>query len=282
MRPRKNTLNDQRRRQCVDYIAEHGPTTRETLADRFDFAGICLSRLYEFFVHEWFTRDNSLIGLSESGRAVARVDVKEHERVACAKLTPEQQARVVCPKTQKMIREEVYLNCRATLSFDRDNEADILQIANLAVCQSAISYEPRQVGVEFACYARMNVRWTFWRFNEEFRKHITRTRYFAKYDDGNSEEYHVEDYRSVECDPVLKAWCSPDYCAMRRCLDWRARVLLALRCVEGYTLDEIALVMSITRERVRQLERNARDTMHRQSMNRQIKRQILNPRGARS
>lgn len=61
------------------------------------------------------------------------------------------------------------------------------------------------------------------------------------------------DHRAGGVHPMLRAWCSEEYRSQRRALHWRYRVLLYMRYVEAWTLDEVSDVFGISRERVRQL-----------------------------
>lgn len=77
-------------------------------------------------------------------------------------------------------------------------------------------------------------------------------------EDGEQLSSSLVDHRESAPERALRHWCSDDYSRQRRCLDWRRRVILYLRCVEGWTLEEVADTLTVlTRERVRQLEESA-------------------------
>lgn len=149
------------------------------------------------------------------------------------------------------------------------------QEAWLAVCKAAHDFDPvKYLGVPFGAFARLGVR-----------KHLTGTvcRTATKYgvwrtmpelDGDTGEQLEAADYRRESADPALAAWCSADYARQRRCLDWRSRIVLYLRAVEGWTLEEAGEALAVTRERIRQVEEKAVRKLARFRLRRQMRRQL--------
>jgi hypothetical protein len=88
-------------------------------------------------------------------------------------------------------------------------------------------------------------------------------------------KFQIADYRRADGpDPALKFWCDPENVWQRRGLHIKFRLVLFLRHVEGYTLDEVGEVFGLSRERVRQLEERAVGAMARRRNARKLARQL--------
>lgn len=82
---------------------------------------------------------------------------------------------------------------------------------------------------------------------------------------GAEEDQHLcsllADHRTDGRDPLLRLWCSPVYRRLRKLIDWRGRVVLYLRYVECWTLEEVGAALGVERQRVHHLERRARERL---------------------
>lgn len=136
------------------------------------------------------------------------------------------------------------------------------QEAWLAVCKAARDIDPEShPGVPFLAFARNGIRL---HFMGETRKYATRLAVWREMPadphragaagDFRPDDAHPEDHRGPAVPAVLSAWCSDDYRAQRSVLNWRERVILYLRFVEGWYQWEIAECLGITHARVGQLE----------------------------
>jgi RNA polymerase sigma factor (sigma-70 family) len=81
-------------------------------------------------------------------------------------------------------------------------------------------------------------------------------------------KFQIADYRRPARDdvpdPLLHAWCDPEYVEQRKCLHWRTRIVLYLRVVECWSLEEVGRVLGgISRERIRQIEQRSIEKMAR-------------------
>jgi RNA polymerase sigma factor (sigma-70 family) len=132
------------------------------------------------------------------------------------------------------------------------------QDIRFAVVKAAHDFDPvKYPGVPFAAFAFNGVRLHMRSFARQLGRPETWWTMPASREDGASMEGEIPDHRDPVPDRLLRAWCDEDYARQRRCLDWRARLVLYLRTVEGMTLDETGECMGVTRERVRQLEDRA-------------------------
>lgn len=130
--------------------------------------------------------------------------------------------------------------------------------ALLFVVRAAGRYDPvAHPGVPFAAYARNGLRLVLRSMFGRKKYRTARTWLTMPVDADGAFFLEPADHRPPDVHPALREWCSEECRAQRRCLDWRARLVLCLRCVEGLTLDDVGGVLGITRERVRHLEERA-------------------------
>lgn len=120
----------------------------------------------------------------------------------------------------------------------------VLQEAWLACSLAASVYDPvAYPGVPFPAFACRCVK----------RRMTFLNAHFGRRGGVWAEDAGVEpaDHRGGGVWPALAAWC--ECRGQRRRLDWRSRVVLYLRCVEGWSLGEIAAVFGVNRQRVSQI-----------------------------
>ena len=148
------------------------------------------------------------------------------------------------------------------------------QEARVAAAKAAADFDPAAFpGVPFGAFARRGVRLHLRGVVARLAMKFPVWREMPADPAGGSFP-DPADHRPAGGDPALRAWCSDDYRDQRRCLDWRTRVLLYLRTVEGWTLDEVAAPLGVSRERVRQLETKAAQKLARYRNRRVIRRQL--------
>lgn len=136
----------------------------------------------------------------------------------------------------------------------------VTQEAALAVVVAATRFDPdRHPGVPFAAYAVRAIRF---RLGHLRAWHARRAWAWAPMPTGDGGETpEPEDRRRDARDPALRLWCSDEYAGRRRGLDRRTRLLLYLRCVEGWSQAEVADALDVSESRVRQLESRAKDRL---------------------
>lgn len=135
---------------------------------------------------------------------------------------------------------------------------EVASAIRLAVVKAAADYDPvAHPGVPFPAFAFNGVRLAMRGFARELGKPAVW--WPMPHGDDGDELFDrlIPDYRDPAPERLLRAWCDEGYAAQRQCLDMRSRVLLYLRTVEGWTLEEVGDVLGVTRQRVRQLEERA-------------------------
>lgn len=170
-----------------------------------------------------------------------------------APLSPEQRDQVALAE-QWLYQEIVHLPKWLVLRHGRDA---IEQEARLAVCKAAHDFDPvKHSGVPFGAFARRGVRLHLLglRYRTADRLRVWSTMPVSAIESGELVPHDQADYRRNSPDPSLSIWCDQDNVAQRKCLDMRSRLVLFLRYVECWTLDEIGSALGISWERVRQIE----------------------------
>ncbi len=130
----------------------------------------------------------------------------------------------------------------------------------LAACKAVLGYSATLAnGRSFESYARRGIRsaitWSaikgrFGRRGNEWVRVGAWQQWPLAPD--SAEPLDLEDYRRAGAEnPALHEWCSDGATAKRVKLTKRERVALYLRCVEGWTLQEIGDAFDVTREGAR-------------------------------
>lgn len=170
-----------------------------------------------------------------------------------APLTPEQLALVA--SAERWLYQEIFrLPKWLVLLHGRDA---IEQEARLAVCKAAHDFDPvKHPGVPFGAFARRGVYLHLLgiKYRSAERLSVWGTMPVATRHGEEDMPIDSTDHRRNSSEPTLTIWCDPDNVAQRKRLDMRSRVILFLRYVECWTLDEIGCAIGISWERVRQIE----------------------------
>ncbi|HEY1187151.1 MAG TPA: sigma factor-like helix-turn-helix DNA-binding protein [Gemmata sp.] len=173
-------------------------------------------------------------------------------------LTGAQQQLVLNERATAWVHREVNQNVRPAYRR-RYGREEFEQIALFALCESARAFDPvANPGVPFGAFARTHVRRRLWRAVEKLAQSARVNRTVPV--DGLGEPFaltNLIDHRAPGPNPALALWCSDELRARRRCLDWRSRLVLCMRCVEGLTLQECALALRISKTRVGMIEQRA-------------------------
>lgn len=148
--------------------------------------------------------------------------------------------------------------CAPRAAIDALGWSEVLSLAQLLVVKSASLWRPDS-GAKFRTFAMNAVKrflpvalWRAGRNSNVWRE-------MAVFEDDRGRELPIStqmpDRRRTDGpDPLLAFWHDPDYRAQRACLSWRQRIVLYLRLVECWTLQEVAVVFGLSRERIRQSE----------------------------
>lgn len=170
-----------------------------------------------------------------------------------APLTPEQLTLVA--STDRWLYQEIVRVPKWVLSIHGRDAVE--QEARLSVCKAAHDFDPvKHPGVPFGAFARRGVRLHLLglRYRTADRLRVWSTMPVSAIESGELVPHDQADYRRNSPDPNLSIWCDQDNVAQRKCLDMRSRLVLFLRYVECWTLDEIGSALGISWERVRQIE----------------------------
>lgn len=199
-------------------------------------------------------------------------DPSDRRRNIVAPLTPDQQELVEAELARGWVRPEV-CSLAAPWLVRAVGWDDLHQTGEVAVAEAAMTFDPvARPGVPFGAYARQLVRWRLWSLRRVLAKSYRA--WYGMPTDAEGWQPDPADHRPDCPDPALWLWCSPDYSAQRRCLDWRSRVLLYLRTVEGMTLREVADALGVSAQRANQIEDKAVGKLAAFRNRRQIARQL--------
>lgn len=170
-------------------------------------------------------------------------------------MTPEQQ-RLVAECLPWLRAESARL--ASDVLVTREGRDSLYQEALLAVCKAACDFDPgKYPDVPFGAFARLGVR----KHMMGFRIRLgIKSRVWGTMPAGDDDEQSFmepADYRAPTVHPALSAWCDEDAARQRRVLHMRSRLVLYLRYVESWTLEEVGDAFDVSRERVRQIEERA-------------------------
>ncbi len=152
------------------------------------------------------------------------------------------------------------------------SDEDIDQSAWLYATGAARRFEPER-GIKFSTYAVHYFRAGLQKLTR-FRKKLVPIHKAISLHAVDDEDRGIDpaNHRRDCADPGLHLWCSDDYSEQRRCLPIRERIILYLRTVEGWVLEDVGDAMGMTRERVRQIETRAVNKLAEFRVRRQLRR----------
>jgi len=174
------------------------------------------------------------------------------------RLTPEQQKLVVDFVARGWVQKEIRRRVPQWL-LQQAGWDECESWAMFAVCRAAFRFDPiKYPNVPFDAFAVKGVR--IW-LKKIRCKYATAPKLWGHAFDEELER--LVDHRSEDRPSPLMMWCEKENADQRRCLDWRRRIMLYLRTVEGWSQQEVGDLFGACRQRVHQIESTAMGSMAR-------------------
>jgi DNA-directed RNA polymerase specialized sigma24 family protein len=183
---------------------------------------------------------------------------KPDRRLDRRPLTPEQRELVAAcygaPWVAPWTRRCVFAWLVREVGWD-----DVLSEAWVLIVKAARRWVPGR-GTEFESFAKGAIRrFLHKRLTDGRRNRRAWAEMPVAPDTGAGLDQSAPCGRGVERDDLLAGWCHD--APLRGALSWRERVVLYLRAVEGWTLEEVGAALGIARQRVDQIVTAAREKL---------------------
>lgn len=189
-----------------------------------------------------------------SAPSVRTPDPSHGKRVFRTPLAPDRQA-LALTETEQVAQFARYAPQWLTRLAGRDT---IEQELWMAVLTAAADFDPvKNPGVPFGAFARQACKWCLLNLRRDWGQRQSVWQGMPTNDECQAMGDELPDHRPLADSPAFHAWFDEDYKRQRRFLDWRSRIVLYLRYVEGWTLEEVGDALGVSRERVRQVEGKA-------------------------